>query len=195
MNKERKVIEPGTIIYFDRDVEGEELRDLSEESLIIVINGDLTLEEDFYFEGDLYVGGNINGESVDIAIDGSLNCNGEINIRNICITGDFKAYDHTEAYDISVDGDFYADCAVGAVDIKVGRCFWALDVDSASISVGEDFCCESVDTNDSDINVAGDFESEGEVKADFINVLGRMHVTGNIEANEIKVGYYSSKKQ
>lgn len=190
MNKERQVIEPGTIVFFSGYVEGKELEPLSGKSLIIVIKGDLTLDEDLYFAGDLYVDGNINGESIDsIAIDGSLNCNGEIDIRNICITGDFKVYDHIEAYDICVDGDFYADCAVSALKIKVGRCFWTLDVDSTSISVGEDFSCESVDANDNDIIVAGDFESEGNVSADFINVLGKMHVAGTINANEIKVGY------
>ena len=68
-------------------------------------------------------------------------------------------------------------------------CFWALDVDSASISVGEDFCCESVDANYNDISVAGDFESKDVAKAAIVNVLGRMHVTGTIKANEIKVGY------
>ena len=189
MNKERQVIEPGTVVFFNGDVAATELAALSAKSLIIVIKGDLSLDEDLYFAGDLYVDGNIDGDA-DIAIDGSLNCNGEIDIENVCITGDFKAYDYTCACDISVDGDFYADCAVSAADIKVGGCFWALDVDSTSISIGEDFSCESVNTNDSDINVAGDFESEGEVEADCIAVLGRMHVAGgNIIANEIKVGY------
>lgn len=190
MNKERQVIEPGTVVFFSGDVKGKELESLSGKSLIIVIKGDLSFDEDFFFEGDLYVDGDIVGGYVDIAIDGSLNCNREINVRNICITGDFKVYDHIETYDICVDGDFYADCVVDAGEIKVGRCFWALDVESTSISVGEDFSCESVNTNDSDINVAGDFESEGEVEADCIAVLGRMHVAGgNIIANEIKVGY------
>ena len=189
MNKERQVIEPGTVVFFNGDVAATELAGLSAKSLIIVIKGDLSLDEDLYFAGDLYVDGNIYGDA-DIAIDGNLNCNGEINVENVCITGDFKVYDHIETYDICVDGDFYADCAVDAGEIKVGRCFWALDVESTSISVGEDFSCESVDTNDSDINVAGDFESEGEVEADCIAVLGRMHVAGgNIIANEIKVGY------
>lgn len=189
MNKERKVIEPGTVVFFNGDVEGKELEPLSGKSLTVVVKGDLSLDEDFFFAGDLYVDGDIDGGYVDIAIEGSLNCNREINVRNICITGDFKVYDLIETYDICVDGDFYADCAISAVDIKVGRCFWALDVDSSSISVGEDFSCESVDTNDSYINVAGDFESEGNVSADFIKILGRMHVKGTIETKEIKVGY------
>lgn len=188
MNKERQVIEPGTVVFFNGEVAATELESLSGKSLIIVIKGDLSLDGDLYFAGDLYVDGNIDGDA-DIAIDGSLNCNGVIDIENICITGDFKAYDYTCACDISVDGDFYADCAVSAADIKVGGCFLALEVDSTSIMVGEDFSCESVDVNESEIIVAGDFESEGNVSADVINVLGRMHVTGNIEANEIKVGY------
>lgn len=189
MNKERQVIQPGTVVFFSGDAEGKELESLSGKSFIIIINGDLTLREDLDFKGDLYVNGNINGENADIAIDGGLNCNGEINIRNICISGDFYAYDHTETYNISVDGDFYANCAVGAVDIKVERCFWALDVESSSISVGEDFSCESVNANYYDINVAGDFEcTHGSIIANMINVLGRMHVVGSITVDEIKVG-------
>lgn len=188
MNKERQVIEPGTVVFFNGDVAATELAGLSAKSLIIVIKGDLSLDEDLYFAGDLYVDGNIYGDA-DIAIDGNLNCNGEINVENVCITGDFKTYSYTLTCDISVDGDFFVDCEVGAADIKVGGCFLALEVDSTSIMVGEDFSCESVDVNESEIIVAGDFESEGNVSADVINVLGRMHVTGTIEANEIKVGY------
>lgn len=188
MNKERQVIEPGAVVFFSGEVAATELESLSGKSFTVVIKGDLSLDEDLYFAGDLYVDGNIDG-FFDMAIDGSLNCNERINVENVCITGDFKAYDYTCAGDICVDGDFYADCAVSAADIKVGGCFWALDVDSTLISIGEDFSCESLDANESEIIVAGDFKSEGNVSADVIDVLGRMHVTGTIEANEIKVGY------
>ena len=190
MNKERKVIEPGTIIYFDRNVKGEELRDLSEESLIIVINGDLTLEEDFYFEGDLYVIGNIIGKA-DIFIEGNICCSGEINVKNIEVTADFESYYEIDAYDISVNGDFCAAIAcIDASKIRVGGCFYACDINSCEVCVGGDLCCEEVDANSNNIDVAGDFEcTHGGVAADCVTVLGKMSVTGAIEANIITVGY------
>ena len=191
MNKERKVIEPGTVIYFDRAVKGEELRDLSEESLIVVINGDLTLKEDFYFKGDLYVIGNISGDR-NIFIEGSLWCNEEINVENIEVTSDFEIYDNIEACDISVNGDFCAAIAcINASKIRVGGSFYACDISSFEICVGGNFCCEEVDTNSCNIDVAGDFEcTHGGVNAcSCLTVLGKLCVEGDIEADVIIVGY------
>lgn len=189
MNKERKVIEPGTIIYFDRNVKGEELRDLSEESLIIVINGDLTLKEDFYFEGDLYVIGNITGK-VNIFIEGNICCNGEISVKNIEVTADFEIHDDIAAQDISVDGDFFAnDSYVDICTLRVAGSFYAGEISTTDICVGEDFYCESVDANGSKIEVAGDFECTRQVmSAAGVTVLGKLHVEGKIEADVIDVG-------
>lgn len=187
MNKERQVIKPGTIVFFNRDVKGKELKDLSEESLIIVINGDLILEEDFYFQGDLYIKGDVK-EGNSLSVDGNFICKGEIDLKDICIEGNFETYDLVQARHVHVYGDFYA-YGVDAHNITVGKLFCAEDVNCLDICVGGDISCESICANHSDINVAGNLECrEGIDNAGDITILGKMNVIGTIEAYSIKVG-------
>ena len=187
MKKERQVIEPGTIVFFNRDVEGKELESLSGKSLTVVINGDLSLKHGFRFKGNLDIEGDIFGKQ-NIDINGNLSCNGEIYARDICVKGDFKTYNFVEAQHILIGGDFYAEDTINSCKITVGQCFWAVQIDCYDVLVGENFCCDTIDTNGRDISIVGNFDSDGEVTANCITVLGRMHLTGPIEADEIKVG-------
>ena len=188
MNKERQVIKPGTIVFFNRNVNGAELESLSDKSLTVVICGDLFLEKYFRFNGNLYVEGNVN-ENQNIEINGDFICGGEINLKDIYIEGDFKAYNSSvNARNITVSGEFYA-YSVDSHEITVNEFFYAEDVNSLDICVGGDFSCESIDANHADISVAGDFECrDGIERAGCITVLGKMNVDRTIEADTIKVG-------
>lgn len=189
MNKERKVIKPGTIVFFNRDVEGKELEALSDKSLTVVINGDLSLEEDLSFKGNLYVEGDIDGISRDIIIEGSLNCKGEMEAGDVLITENIDIYNYMYVANIFVDGNFYSNSDINSSKIVVGECLWAEEIDSCEVCVSGDICCKFINANNYDIIVAGDFESEDGVKADCVNVLGKMRISGSIEARVIDVGY------
>ena len=187
MNKERQVIKPGTIVFFNRNVKGEELEGLSDKSLTVVINGDLLLESDFNFKGDLYVE-SIRGK-YDICIDGNLTCNEEVNTYDILVARDFTTYEYVKANNIFVGGDFYSKVGMDTLDITVEGCFWTEELEASSVCVGGDFRCESIESSGFKIDVAGDFECKDAVYARTVNVLGRVHVDGPIDADEIKIGY------
>lgn len=162
MKKERKVIEPNAIVYFDGDVDVPKLNHLFQDFQgDIIINGNLLLKEEglivqcnnLYVMGNIVVfGAGING----IWVDGNLYVGGDIDCCDMNINGVCECMGSIDSYEINVAEDLY---------VKAG-----------------------IITNGYDINVGGDFTCENEIEAANIVVLSKMHVTDTVEAYSISVG-------
>ena len=125
MNKEQTVTELDTIVFFDRDVTGKEIEALSDKSLTVVVTGNLSLDEDLYFKGNLYVEGNINGKS-DVNIYGSLVCE-EIECYYLSITEDLDCSECDASF-IWVDGTFNVEHKVTGCVLEILGSFCAEEV-------------------------------------------------------------------
>ena len=148
------------IIVFDRDVTAEELN---------------TLFDDF--QGDIVITGNLDLGNVDLF----LKCN------NLYVMGEITVNENTIT---EIEGNLWIEGRIDCFDLKVnGSVYCGGYVLSTEVAVSEDFFVdETVEADDSDIYVGGDFICNGEVSADEIVVLKKLEVKGNIQVYKIQVG-------
>lgn len=192
MKQERNVTK-GAIIVFKESIAGGDLEKLKNQNYSdVVINGDLIIDKNLEFVGNLYVTGKILSASNDVTILGSLYCEGEVYGKEINVNGDFCVDQLLYAKGIRVKGDLIA-CGniINEAAIKVwGTLKCNAKIISKNICVaGSIYCQQYMDAKHSNIDVAGDLECRGAIEANNIHVLGKMNVFDGIMARKIKIGY------
>ena len=156
MNKERKVIDPNAVVFFDRDVTATELNSYRE--LLhgdVVIWGDLDVDTDLNIDCNVYVIGVVKAPyNNTINIQGDLYCEGPI-----------------DGWDINVSGDLYCEGIINSTDIKVGEnlyCGMDIQAMNSKVAVAGELECFKIDADE--ICVLNKLMVKEQVSADVVEV-------------------------
>lgn len=155
MNKERNVIETNAIVVFDRDVNASKLNEFFQDFQgVVIINGNLFLDESLNLTCDLYVAKSIDSQYCkNIHIIGNLYCEGLI-----------------DCYDIFVSESLFCG-EINSNDITVGEDFLCTDDIMAYgnvITVAGDLECSNIETGN--IYVLGKLTVENAMSAEEVKI-------------------------